>query len=133
MGATTPCLENLAIGRIAEVRGTQHIPSSPQLNCSTHPVIWGSLIASTGIPVGVLFNEGAGRDIKNGVFLYWTNGVNRYCKIYSNDKSVSVRYAHWIIAASGNGVAMRLARRTRTGILGVFRVTTSQNISTPCS
>ncbi|KOF57517.1 hypothetical protein AGR56_14260 [Clostridium sp. DMHC 10] len=131
-GTTTPCLENLAIGMIAEVRRTQPIPSPSNLGCVMHPAS-GSLIARTGTPVGVYFNEGAGRDIKNGVFLYWTNGVNRYCRLYSNDKPVSVRYAHWIIVASGNGVAMRLTGRTRTGIIRVLRVSTSQTIPTPCS
>ncbi|PJI09396.1 MULTISPECIES: hypothetical protein [Clostridium] len=132
-GTTTPCLENLAIGMIAEIRRTQPIPSPYQLKCISHPATSGSLIASTGTPVGVLFNEGSGRDIKNGVFLYWTNGVNRYCKLYSNDKSVSVVYEHWIIGASGNGVAIRRDIKERTGILGVFKVSTSENIPTPCS
>lgn len=132
-GTTTPCLENLAIGMIAEIRRTQPIPSPSQLKCTAHPATSGSLIASTGTPVGVYFNEGPGRDIKNGVFLYWTNGVNRYCRLYSTDKPVKVKYAHWIIVARGNGVAMQLAKRTRTGILGVFKVSTSPNIPTPCS
>lgn len=130
-GTTTPCLENLRIGRIAEVRKTQPIPTPSNLGCISH-VTSGSLIAGTGTPVGVFFNEG-GRNIKNGVFLYWTNGFNRYCRLYSNDNPVSVRYAHWIIVASGNGVAMRLTGRTRTGIIRVLRVSTSQTIPTPCS
>lgn len=130
-GTTTPCLENLRIDRIAEVRKTQPIPTPSKLKCVTHPAS-GSLIARTGTPVGVFFNKG-GHDIKNGVFLYWTNAFNRYCTLYSNDKPLSVRYAHWIIVASGNGVAMSFDKKTRTGIIKVLRVSTSQTIPTPCS
>lgn len=131
-GTTTPCLENLRIGRIAEVRKTRPIPTPSKLGCIAHPAS-GSLIARTGTPVGVLFNEVGVRDIKNGVFLYWTNGVNKYCTLYSNDKPFSVKYAHWIIVARGNGVAMSPDKKTRKGIIRVLRVPTSQTIPTPCS
>lgn len=130
-GTTTPCLENLRIGRIAEIRKTQPIPAPSNLGCISHPAS-GSLIARTGTPVGVFFNEGV-RNIKNGVFLYWTDALNRYCRLYSNDKPLTVRYAHWIIVASGNGVAMHLDGKTRTGIIRVLRVSIAQNIPVPCS
>lgn len=130
-GTTTPCLENLAIGRIAEIRRTQPIPPPSQLGCTAHPVA-GLFIARTGTPVGVFFNEG-GRNIKNGVFLYWTDGSSKYCRLYSNDKPITVRYAHWIVVTSGNGVAMHLDGKTRTGIIRVLRVSIAQNIPVPCS
>jgi len=90
-------------------------------------------IIHRGDPVGVLFNEVGQRDIKNGVFPYWTNGVNKYCTLYSNDKPISVKYAHWVIVARGNGVAISRDEKTRTGIIRVLRVSTSQTITTPCS
>lgn len=130
-GATAPCLENLAITRIAEVMKTEPVPSAATLNCKKHPMALGTPI-TRGTPVGVAFNE-AGLDIKNGVFLYWEdNSGTRYCKLYKSDKPVSVEYLHWVVVKSGNGVAMKLREKSREKIIRVYMVSTNPKPKNAC-
>lgn len=130
-GASSPCLENLVVLRIAEVRKTEPVPSSANLKCKKHPKAAGSSIKK-GTPIGVSFNEG-GLDIKNGVFLYWTNSSNkRYCRLYKSDKPVTVVYLHWIVVKSGNGVAMKLDQKERKKVIRVYRVSTKVNPKSLC-
>lgn len=131
-GANKPCLENLVITRIAQVRKTAPVPTAASLNCKKHPAATGTPI-NKGTPIGVSFN-GTNKDIKNGVFLYWTNSSGtRYCKFYKSDNPATFVYLHWIVVKNGNGVAMRLREKIRKNIIRVYRVSTKQNPSNFCS